>query len=178
MMGGHRRHRLLDPCRTHDDWRLRLFVAIGKKPDSDTRIHGYVGEFRVDPELRYLTRIAPGEDGVPRQVFVFRLLPVGAVDTTLGETSSIEGAAEVSKVETIAVDEIPVSAIKSEQFEVEVAADVTVVQAEALLAQRYRSYLQQHGRKVLRYSINGIGGRTSEIVARCGQQRLPIVAFD
>jgi hypothetical protein len=40
---------------------LRLFDgAVGNKPGSDTRIHHYVGQFAVDPEEPYLTRIAPG----------------------------------------------------------------------------------------------------------------------
>lgn len=72
---------------------LRLFVAIGNRPGSGTRVHRYVGEFAVDPETPYLVRRAPGTDGSPRRVFVFRLLPVGKIDR--GEhphTSPIGGA--------------------------------------------------------------------------------------
>jgi 5-methylcytosine-specific restriction protein A len=45
---------------------LRLFIAVGTQPNSNTRIHRYVGEFKIDPANRYFTRIAPGDDGIPR----------------------------------------------------------------------------------------------------------------
>ena len=38
----------------------------------------------MDPDLPYVVRRAPGTDGVPRDVFVFRLQPVGPV--AAGET--------------------------------------------------------------------------------------------
>ena len=58
---------------------LRLFVAVGYRPGTATRIHQYVGQFDVDKENPYLVRTAPGVDGVDRKVFIFRLLPIGPV---------------------------------------------------------------------------------------------------
>lgn len=66
---------------TADGYTLRLFLAIGNKPGSQTRIQRYLGEFAVDRERPYEIRTAPGTDGVLRKVFVFRLRPVGSVVT-------------------------------------------------------------------------------------------------
>jgi 5-methylcytosine-specific restriction protein A len=38
-----------------EGYALRLFIAVGCQPGSGTRIHQYVGQFRVDPELPYFT---------------------------------------------------------------------------------------------------------------------------
>ena len=43
-----------------DGTALRLFVAVGNRPGSGTRIHQYVGQFAVDPERPYVVRRAPG----------------------------------------------------------------------------------------------------------------------
>lgn len=64
-----------------DGYALRLFLAIGNKPGTQTRIHRYLGQFAVDAERPYEVRTAPGTDGAPRKVFVFRLRPVGCVLT-------------------------------------------------------------------------------------------------
>lgn len=34
-----------------DGTTLRLFVAVGSRPSSDTRIHRYVGQFSIDPDV-------------------------------------------------------------------------------------------------------------------------------
>ena len=43
-----------------DGTALRLFVAVGNRPGSGTRIHQYVGQFAVDPQRPYVVRRAPG----------------------------------------------------------------------------------------------------------------------
>jgi hypothetical protein len=43
-----------------DGTALRLFVAVGNRPGSGTRIHQYVSQFAVDPERPYVVRRAPG----------------------------------------------------------------------------------------------------------------------
>ncbi len=100
-----------------DDTALRLFVAVGNRPGSGTRTHQYVGQFAIDPELPYLVRRAPGADGVPRDVFVFRLVPVGPV--AVGDSpriSTIEGAAQVAAVAAVAVDAVPQSTSSSQKW--------------------------------------------------------------
>lgn len=64
-----------------DEYALRLFLAIGNRPGSQTRIQRYLGQFAVDLERPYDVRTAPGADGALRKVFVFRLKPVGPVVT-------------------------------------------------------------------------------------------------
>lgn len=140
---------------------LRLFIAVGKLPGRDTRIHRYLGEFRVDPELPCLVRTAPGQDGIPRSVLVFRLLPVGEVLTDQGPISRIEGAPEVADVAAVSVDEVPIAAVNAaERTEVEKSISGSVVQSEALLAERFRAYLESQGRKVLHYKIIPQGATT------------------
>ena len=131
-----------------DGTALRLFVAVGNRPGSGTRIHQYVGQFAVDTDLPYVVRRAPGTDGVPRDVFVFRLLPVGPV--AAGESphiSTIEGAVQAAAVAPVAVDAVPVAAINIEQSEVEKTVSGPVVQKEAQLTRRFQKYLEAHHRK-------------------------------
>jgi hypothetical protein len=144
-----------------DGTALRLFVAVGNLPGSGTRIHHYVGQFAVDTDLPYIVRRAPGTDGVPRNVFVFRLLPVGPV--AAGESphiSTIEGAVQAAAVAPVAVDAVPVAAINIEQSEVEKTVSGPVVQNEAQLTRRFQAYLEAHHRKVMRYRIIPVGSAT------------------
>lgn len=137
---------------------LRLFVAIGNRPGTGTRIHRYVGEFAVDPDVPYLMRRAPGTDGNPRSVFVFRLLPVGNIDK--GEqphTSPIEGAGQAATVATVAVDAVPVAAVNTEQSDVEKIVSGPVIQREGQLTTRFQQYLEDRGCEVKRYRIVPIG---------------------
>ena len=46
-----------------DGTALRLFVAVGYKPGTGTRIHQYVGQFAVDTDLPCVVRKAPGAVG-------------------------------------------------------------------------------------------------------------------
>ncbi len=93
-------------------------------------------------------------------MFVFRLLPVGEVLTGEGSISRIEGATEVADVTPVTVEEVPVAAMNSERSEVEKSISGPVVQTEALLAERFRAYLERHGRKVRRYRIIPNGSTT------------------
>lgn len=140
-----------------DGHALRLFVAVGNQPGSGTRIHRYVGQFRVDPDLPYLLRTAPGSDGVPRQVFVFRLLPMGPVGDARGHTSTIAGAGEAASVTPVTVTAVPVQAINTESTEVEKVVSGPVIQKELQLADRFQRYLEGHDREVMRYRIIPLG---------------------
>jgi hypothetical protein len=144
-----------------DGTALRLFVAVGNRPGSGTRIHQYVGQFAVDPERPYVVRRAPGTDGVPRDVVVFRLLPVGPL--AVGDSphiSTIEGAAQAAAVDTVTVDAVPVAAVNIEHSEVEKTVSGPVVQNEARLTRRFQTYLEAHQREVMRYRIIPVGSAT------------------
>jgi 5-methylcytosine-specific restriction protein A len=136
-----------------DNKALRLLIAVGNAGDSGTRMHRYVGQFELDTEVPYITRTAPGEDGVPRKVFVFRLLPVGEVVTDAAQPSVIDGVAAASSAETVSVEAVPEAVVKSERAEFERTGSVTAEQKEASLTARFRVYLESHGREVKRYKI-------------------------
>lgn len=137
---------------------LRLFVAVGNVPGTGTRVHRYVGQFEVDTQIPFIERVAPGADGAPRNVIVFRLRPVGAV--AAGEhphISTIEGAGQSAAVATITVDAVPVEAVIAQRSEVEKTVSGPVVQREAELTKRFQTYLEAHQRQVMRYRIVPVG---------------------
>lgn len=140
---------------------LRLFVAVGNRPGTRTRVHEYVGQFTVDVEQPYVVRRAPGTDGFPRDVFVFRLLPVGPVAAGGSpHISTIEGAAQSAAVAAVAVDAIPVAIATIEQSDVQKTLAGVVVQNEAQLSTRFQAYLESHHREVKRYRIDPVGSAT------------------
>jgi hypothetical protein len=68
-------------------------------------------------------------------------------------TKSLEGCAGVTDEATVTVEQVPVAGSKTERTDIERVVSVTAVQTEALLAERFRAYLEVHHRKVLRYKI-------------------------
>lgn len=133
---------------------LRLFVAVGNESGSTTRVHRYVGRFETDTDAPHLKKQAPGLDGLPRELIVFHLRPVGEVITHVGQLSAIKGVATSSMVSAVHVEAVPESVITAERAEFERATSGMVVQKEALLSARFREFLvQSHGREVKRYKI-------------------------
>jgi hypothetical protein len=144
-----------------DGTALRLFVAVGNQPGSNTRIHKYVGEFAVDPDVPYITRTAPGTDGVPRNVFVFRLRPVGQVVAEDDpHVSPVVGASQAADIAQVAVDAVPVAVTNTESSQVEKSVSGLVIQNEALLTRRFQKYLEAYHREVMRYRIIPVGSTT------------------
>jgi len=136
-----------------EDRALRLFVAVGNAAGTGTRTHRYVGQFEIDADVPYVTRTAPGQDGVPRKVLVFRLHPVGPVVTDVAQPSVIDGVVAASTAETVSVEAVPEAVVKSERAEFERTGSGTAEQKEAALTARFREYLESHGRVVKRYKI-------------------------
>lgn len=137
---------------------LRLFVAVGNQPGSTTRLHRYIGEFAVDTERPHLVKVAPGTDGIPRNVFVFRLLPVAEVAVAAGDhISAVVGASKSAEINVVAVDAVPVEAVKADQSQLETLISGPVVQREAQLTHRFQQHLEAHGREVKRYRIIPVG---------------------
>lgn len=133
---------------------LRLFVAVGNVSGSTTRVHRYVGRFETDTDAPHLKKQAPGQDGLPRELIVFHLRPVGEVIADVGQLSAIGGVATSSIVSAVHVEAVPESVITAERAEFERATSGMVVQKEALLSARFREFLvQSHGREVKRYKI-------------------------
>jgi hypothetical protein len=61
------------------DRALRVFTRVGKVPGSDTKTHRYLGAFTLDSMEPYVWRKIHGEDGLERDVIVFRLRAEGEV---------------------------------------------------------------------------------------------------
>jgi len=57
---------------------LLLFWAVGKTPGRDQKIHQYVGKFEIDATRPYFVR-SDGSGDKERNVFVFRLRPIGQI---------------------------------------------------------------------------------------------------
>lgn len=137
---------------------LRLFVAVGNAEGSGARVHSYVGQFKVDANTPYVTKRAPGRDGVPRDVIVFRLRPVGHVVTEVAQISIVEGVVAASAIEQESVEAVPEPAVTAERTEVERTISGEAEQKEAGLTARFRDYLEKHGRDVKRYKITTPAG--------------------
>jgi hypothetical protein len=137
---------------------LRLFVAVGNKPGSGVRIHRYVGQFQIASDPSHVMKRAPGRDGHPRKVIVFRLRPLGGVLTTVGQLSTVNGSAEVAEVEMVSVEAVPEADVQKERAEFERTASVVAEQREAALTKRFRKYLESHGREVKRYKVTTPNG--------------------
>ena len=138
---------------------LRLFIAVGNVPNTDTRIHRYIGEFEIADDPPYLTKLTPGQNDKPRNVLVFRLRPVGETVTDDGHLSVINGTPAASMVEAVSVDAVPQAVIKNEVSEFERAASGSALQKEADLTRRFTDYLEtEHGRTVRRYKITTPAG--------------------
>jgi 5-methylcytosine-specific restriction protein A len=138
---------------------LRLFIAVGNVPSSDTRTHRYVGEFEIADDPSYLTKLAPDRNDKPRTVLVFRLRPIGDIVTDIGPLSVINGVAAASIVETVSVEAVPQAVVNTEVSDYERAASVSARQEEAALTARFTEYLENtHGHTVQRYKITTPAG--------------------
>ncbi|MFC8337586.1 hypothetical protein ACFUJX_11410 [Streptomyces rubiginosohelvolus] len=69
-----------------------LFVAASKKGTPGGVKQWFVGQCVVDPVLPFEERWAPGQDGVIRRVFVFRLRPAEGVQWALRDEDALPAA--------------------------------------------------------------------------------------
>lgn len=71
---------------------VMLFVAASKKGTPGGVKQWFVGQSVVDPVLPYVERWAPGQNGVIRRVFVFRLRPADGVTWALRDEDALPPA--------------------------------------------------------------------------------------
>ncbi|MFJ9211053.1 hypothetical protein [Streptomyces sp. NPDC102264] len=90
---------------------LRVFTRVGKVPGSDTKTHRYLGSFTLDGMEPYVWRRVPGEDGLERNVIVFRLRAEGAVQYT---AEDVIPAAEATTVEFVPFRPVTAAMFQSE----------------------------------------------------------------
>jgi len=150
-----------------DGRKLRLFVADGTEPGTDTRIQRYLGEFQVSPDEPFVTAEAPDVDGNQRTVIVFRLTPKGdflqrdedaSPSGDVSPTPSAE-AVSVEAAETPAgsADPVPVEALGSATYPLAGSTATVAVTWEAELVARYQVYLEGQGSVCVRYKLRPPG---------------------
>ncbi|WP_155989276.1 hypothetical protein [Nocardiopsis sp. CNT312] len=152
---------------THvDDGRdLRVFKACGKVPGSGAKLQRYIGKFELDPKQPYVPRQAPNQQGVMRNVIVFRLRPIDALPPSPEDTITA-----LSKTEVVSV---PPDITKSALIEPEMhngkpisrsaVPRTSVRRNEASLCQEFQKLLEEHEHRVARFQIR-VAGLSSSLL--------------
>lgn len=143
---------------------LRVFKADGKVAGSGTKNQRYIGEFELDTEKPFVPRLARNDEGETREVIVFRLRPVDALEPT--PKDSIK---PLQKTEVLSA---PASEIRSTLIETEnnknniatrkAIPGTSVHRREAILSDDFKEFLESHNHEVRRYQIR-TGGLASSL---------------
>lgn len=131
---------------------LRLFVAAGVIPGTAAKDHTYVGEFRVDPTKPYVRAPAPDDNGEDRNVFVFRLLPVGSADVRGEDRSGTGDAPSTLNAELVAPQQH-----NAPTYETSGTEPTTAARREAELVLRFEAMLRAEGHGIKRWRIRPPG---------------------
>ncbi|MCA2216325.1 hypothetical protein [Jidongwangia harbinensis] len=123
---------------------LHLFV-FHSDPGKGGKLHTYIGEFEVDPDLPYVREDGVDRNQEMRSAVVFRLRAVGAALTD--STGQVEHAADVSAGASALV---PVEKVEAASFERDPTQGGTAERREAELSERYRTHLASLGHVVKR----------------------------
>lgn len=144
---------------------LRLFVADGYVPGTQTRIQRYLGEFEVDSDQPWTRTEAPDQDDLPRTVLVFRLRPVGdafrrptdaSEQGDIGAGDSVPQDLQQVPMEAVAAS-VPAEAVTTASFERLPPSSIIAYRREAALAERLKRFLEERGRSVRRYKLRHAG---------------------
>ncbi len=144
---------------------LRLFIAVGKVPGTDTKLHRYVGAFMLDKDVPYRTGMARDETGTDRRVIVFRLREAGPVAVV--EEDKI-APATVTRAVLVPAEMTTAKVVEPERNKnkkgYRSAAPATEAQRrEADLSDRFEAYLKGHQHQVRRFEIQ-VKGKTSRLL--------------
>ena len=145
---------------------LRLYVADGVVPGSQTKRHVYIGEFELDAERPFTREPAPDDDGNKREVYVWRLRPVGADylhrDRDLSDLAEEDPAG--TRAETVPFAShlgesinIPLERSAGDSFEVSAAAARIAEKRENALVERFAGTLLTKHHEVARRKITPAG---------------------
>jgi hypothetical protein len=128
---------------------LRLFVADGEvEGKSKAKLQLYVGEFQVDPQMPYYVADAPDEEGEIRTVFVFRLIPVGAVERRKKDSSAESEPTDKTKAQLVEIESVASSTFVQRPTE-----GVTAQRTESQLVKRFTEYLLAQNHEVKRWKL-------------------------
>ncbi|MDF5753643.1 hypothetical protein [Spongiactinospora sp. TRM90649] len=142
---------------------IHIFSAIGVVAGTQTKTHHYLGQFVLDEEQPYLMRRAPGEDGIPRWVIVFRLRPVNRV---VREDRDDIPPARVTEATPVPAD-VTESRLVRPEVNTRTATQrvavprLEVQRREARLSDAYTAYLEGKGHSVQRFQIRVQGLRST-----------------
>ncbi|HET6355107.1 hypothetical protein [Streptomyces sp.] len=148
-----------------DDGRsLRLFIAAGKIPDSDTKRQRYLGEFELDARQPYTIREANDPLGNRRRIIVFRMRPQGNVQHTQEDAIP---PAETTKVQQVSAN-VTANAIaepggnKSVSSRRSAQPSTVAEHRKAQLLDAYLDFLKRKQHDVFAHQIK-IAGTTSTL---------------
>ena len=143
-----------------DQRAIRFFSVDGTKPNSQEKLHQYIGEFRIDDEQPFLRAEALDDEGELRTVVVFRLRPVGEVlrrsqdechSPPLGISVAIED------VGLIRTEDIEVEGVHSPIYELAPGETTVGRRREAELVWRYKEHLEAEHHVVTAKAIHTSG---------------------
>jgi hypothetical protein len=126
-----------------------LFVAVGNVPKSGTKIHRYIGEFRIDADHPYSVQRNMDREGNLRRVYVFNLVRVGDADQRPQDYAPDERVDEAAGYyETVALARNKVTNFDRRQVEPSVAQ-----KREENLVTDFERHLKKSGAQVGRFKI-------------------------
>jgi hypothetical protein len=131
---------------------LRLFKATGKARRPGGKVHSYLGEFIVDPDLPAIPADAPDTNGDVRSVLVFRLKPVGDVVRLPGDGAPDRDISLVADSSTVPLEQTVI-----EDYETSPRKGGTARRREADLMRRFKASLESMGHEVARWRIRPPG---------------------
>lgn len=145
---------------------LRLFVADGVLPGTQTKNQLYVGEFILDTDIPYSRAEAPGNDGLTRTVFVFRLIPAGTALSRPQDESSVGLVPVDDLVTTKDVEEQPdgpqieetlVEQSSGREYNQNATRGQIAQRREGILVKAFKEWLERDGHDTCRHRIRPSG---------------------
>jgi hypothetical protein len=127
---------------------LRLFKATEQVRNPGGKVHAYLGEFTVDPELTHFFAKTRDTGGHDRQVIVFRLRPTGDVVRVAEDSAPHRDVVLVPESTTV-----PLEQQNSQEYATAAREAGRAARREADLVRRYKAYLESKGHGVGRYRI-------------------------
>ncbi|MEV4599489.1 hypothetical protein AB0K15_19015 [Amycolatopsis sp. NPDC049253] len=155
---------------------LHVFKAVDKLPDSDTKIHRYVGAMRLDDDQPYYVRQSRDQADNQRKVIVFRMR---AADGRAPAPGDKIPPAPTTKAELVPADVTTSSVIPPEQSRTKSSkrtwsGGTVAERREAELTDHYEAFLRRQGHAVARFQIK-IKGTTSTLLTDIYDQNAQVL---
>lgn len=135
---------------------IRLFVAVGKVPNSGKKIHRYLGEFQVDESSSHSVQRNVDRFGVMRKVYVFNLCPIHDVEV---RDEDFAPTLEVDDASAGYYEVVPLARNTVTNFERSSVEASVAEKREEDLVERFEQYLRATGRDAARFKIYPPGSK-------------------